>query len=104
MPPDTKILSRTQLFEAAQKLGLSAQLRKVGEFGSLDDSLLYAANETKDAMVILRENATWGPQLSSYVKPADEHWDRSLLTIEVPNTLEGRTAEIMDTLRQWFAH
>jgi hypothetical protein len=103
MTPDEKSAHRSELLAAATALNLPINCRGLDEFPALDDGLLYAWSDTKQAVVCVSEDVNWGPELSSYVQPIDEYRAQPVLMIDVPNSLDGRIGELMDTLRAWFA-
>lgn len=102
MSPEEKRACRVELLAAFGALKIPVDIRAPDAFQAHDDSVLYAESEIKEAMVCIAEKVSWGPELSTYVKPIDEPWTRPLLMIEVPNQLDGRVPEITECLRRWF--
>lgn len=102
MIPDERSNLRQRLYDQASDLGLQLQLRRLDEFWDLDDSLLVASSGTKDGIVLVCEDVTWGPEISTYIEPIDEFRERPVLFIHVPNSLEHRIGEVMELLRRWF--
>lgn len=103
MESEHKSALRSELLAAVNRLNLPIHCRGLEEFQLLDDSVLYASSDAKEAVVVVMEDVTWGPALDKYVELSDAYRARPCQVISVPKFLDGRTGQVIDALRGWFA-
>lgn len=73
------------------------------DFNPLDDSVLYASSGSRTFIVLVIENVSWGPELSSYVEGPDEFRSGSTMVVDVPNSLEGQIEAVRSLFQTWFS-
>lgn len=73
------------------------------EFNPLDNSVLYASNGSRDFLVLVIEDVSWGPELSSYIEGPDEFRSCSTMVVDVPNSLEGQLEAVRSLFQSWFS-
>jgi hypothetical protein len=98
----TVLDARDRLHEAVAELDLPIWLRPVEEFLPIEDSVLYARTEARELFVVIRQDVSWGPDLSHYIDEANEDRLVQRLTIEVPNALDGQIGAVVDMVKAWF--
>ena len=100
---DERHQARRELAEAIDKLALPIIVRQPEEWAPIDDSVFYARSEARELFVLIHENVGWGPNIDSYVNEAHEDRPVPIMMIGVPNSMAGRTHEVVDLIRNWFA-
>lgn len=73
------------------------------EFNPLDDAVLYASSGSRAFVVLVIEDVSWGPELSSYVEGPDEFRSGSTMVVNVPNRLEGQIEAVRSLFQTWFS-
>lgn len=76
--------------------------RATADFHALDSSVLYASNGSREFVVSVAENVSWGPGLSFYVEKADEFRPVPIMMVDVPNALEGQHEAVHSFFVTWF--
>jgi hypothetical protein len=104
MSVDAKKLrqDRIDLAKVMEQLSLPIQIRDHEAYSEMDTSAFYAKSATRELIVQVVPDVTWGPDLCAYCQDADEFRPLECLTIDVPNTLRGRVNDIADAVRAWF--
>ena len=95
---------RIALTSAVENLDLKIDIRDPKDFQQLDCSAFYGRSATRELIVSICADVSWGTEIVSYLRDADEFFPLALLMIDVPNTLEGRIEEVCGAVRAWFEH
>ena len=95
---------RLQLIDKLAALSAPARIRAALAFHPMDDTIFYAEDGVREFGVSVIEDVTWGPDIVHYVEEPDEFRHLIRMTIDVPNTLNGRVATVIENLFvEWFA-
>lgn len=93
---------RQQAISLLEGRANGVRIRSASEFSHIDDAVFYAERQNRAFNICVINDVEWDASVSSYEEEADSLRSKSVLMVDVANSLDGNEEKIVELYESWF--